>query len=78
MKEEDENLKRKTKDLQLLIEKYKKELDKVRSECNHLDSELKVVQNKSEISGNLRKVCVICNKIVGYPSQSDIDTFYKS
>jgi hypothetical protein len=78
VKEEDENLKKKTKGLQLLIEKYKKELDKVRSECKHLDSELRVVKNKSEVYGSLRKVCIVCEGVVGYPSQNDIDTFYKT
>ena len=34
MEEKEENLKRKTEDLQLLIEKYKKKLDEVRSDCS--------------------------------------------
>ena len=76
MKEEEKNLKKKTENLQLLIEKYKKELDNVRNDCKHPESKLKVVTKESGTSGSLRIVCVICEKIIGYPSQKDIENYY--
>ena len=52
MEEKDENLKKKTEDLQLLIEKYKKKLDEVRSDCSCKKSKVKMVKNENGITVN--------------------------
>lgn len=78
MEEKEENLKRKTEDLQLLIEKYKKKLDEVRSDCSCKKSKIKMIKNENGISGDLRLVCLVCSKVVGYPSKKDIDYYYNN
>jgi hypothetical protein len=74
VEENDDNLKKKSQQLQLLIEKYKKELDNVRSDCNHKSKKVKLIVEPGT-SGVFRLVCEICDKIVGYPSKSDLDDF---
>ena len=71
------NLKKKSKNLQLLIEKYKKELEEVRSDCSHKESKPKLVVDKNGTSASLRIVCVVCDMVVGYPSSKELNEFYK-
>lgn len=73
----EEALKKKSQNLQLLIEKYKKELDKVRDDCPHKESGPKLIFDKNSTSASLRIVCKVCGMIIGYPSKEDTKKFYK-
>lgn len=69
-----DNIKKKSSELKLLIEKYKKSLEEIQEECKH-EPMLKLVSENGRSSA-LRIVCQNCEKIIGYPSQSDNEDFY--
>tara|TARA_Y100000389_G_scaffold71251_1_gene67978 strand:+ start:695 stop:946 length:252 start_codon:yes stop_codon:yes gene_type:complete len=69
-----DNIKKKSSELKLLIEKYKKNLKEIQEECRH-EPILKLV-SESGLSSALRIVCKNCEKVIGYPSQSDNKDFY--
>tara|TARA_B100000900_G_C20498590_1_gene682733 strand:- start:397 stop:648 length:252 start_codon:yes stop_codon:yes gene_type:complete len=69
-----DSIKKKSSELKLLIEKYKKTLKEVQEDCNH-EPILKLVSENGRSSA-LRVVCEQCDKIIGYPSQTDNKDFY--
>lgn len=69
------NIKKKSSELRLLIEKYQKNLEEIQEECNHKPI-LKLV-SENGITSALRIVCENCDKTIGYPSKLDTDSFYK-
>lgn len=71
--ESDNNLKKKSEHLELLIEKYKKALNDIRQDCSHKISKLKLIKDEGGSTGNFRMVCDVCGKITGYPSKSDLE-----
>jgi len=74
--EGEEEVKKKSKQLTLLIEKYNKELEKVRKKCRHNDIYLKFIFDENGASKGLRTVCKSCEKITGYPNKSQSDEYY--
>lgn len=74
--DKDKEVKKKTKQLQLLIEKYNKELDKVRDVCQHKDIDVKLTFDENGASKGLRTFCKSCDKIIGYPTKAQQDKFY--
>jgi hypothetical protein len=52
-------------------------LKKVRSECNHIDRVMKFTYPCGYSIGNLRWTCLLCETIVGYPTEKEIKIFLK-
>ena len=46
----------------------KKEIEQYQLNCNHKNSSIKTLEN-----GDIRKVCDNCEKVLGYPSKSELD-----
>tara|TARA_B100000963_G_scaffold359405_1_gene386675 strand:+ start:2064 stop:2309 length:246 start_codon:yes stop_codon:yes gene_type:complete len=69
-----DDIKKRSSEIKLLIEKYKKSLKEIQEECNH-EPLLKLVSENGR-SSSLRIVCKNCEKIIGYPSASDTNDFY--
>jgi len=55
--------------------KIESELRKIREECNHAQRTVKQIPRGEGRQTDTRWVCDECTKIVGYPSQFDIDKF---
>tara|TARA_R110001606_G_C14990810_1_gene605755 strand:+ start:134 stop:385 length:252 start_codon:yes stop_codon:yes gene_type:complete len=67
-------IKKKSSELKLLIEKYQKSLKEIQGDCKHAPT-VKLVSDDG-VTNALRVVCRDCEKIIGYPSASDTDKFY--
>lgn len=63
-----DRLKRDLKDTQ-------KKIDSIQSDCSHKESELAMVPN-----GTFKVIvrCKVCDKLIGYPSQEELDNFLKN
>ncbi len=58
------------------IKVLEKELKEIQGQCNHPD--YKLMNCPSEFSTfSLKKVCVKCEKEIGYPSQQEVDAWAK-
>jgi len=66
----------KAKKLKEDIKSLEKELKEIQGSCNHPD--YKLMNCPSEFSTfSLKKVCVTCDKEIGYPSQQEVDSWAK-
>lgn len=66
----------KTKKIREDIKILEKELKDIQSNCNH--PEYKITNCPSETSSfSLKRVCMKCQKEIGYPSQQEIDNWAK-
>jgi len=55
------------------IREKAKELEKVQEDCSHPDEKICVKDiGRGEGRSEFRKVCGICGKAIGYPSQKEI------
>lgn len=67
-------IKKKSSELKLLIEKYQKSLKEIQGDCKHTPT-LKLISDNG-VTNVLRVVCGDCEKTIGYPSPNDTDKFY--
>jgi septal ring factor EnvC (AmiA/AmiB activator) len=66
-----------TKKLKESIKSLEKELNDIQESCQH--SEYKIANCPKENSGfSLKRVCKVCEKEIGYPSQEEIDNWATS
>ena len=64
----------------LLAKKQKidKEIAILQKSCKHLKKSVRLVRkNVDSTSPSIRYVCNECSMILGYPTQQDIDNFFK-
>lgn len=54
------------------IKSLRKDLDEIRSECKHLEYEVKNC-SESGTKFELKKICLVCLKEIGYPSENEIN-----
>lgn len=67
----------KARQIQQDIKSLEKELKEIQCSCTH--KEYKIANCPSESSTfSLRRVCLKCQKEIGYPSQQEIDDWAKS
>ena len=72
MENEEDSIKQRVEELNNIIKDASKELDDIQSNCNHKETDIKSV---GELGRDIRKICLKCNRIVGYPSQSEIENY---
>ena len=66
-----------TKKIKESIKSLEKELNEIQESCQH--AEYKVANCPKENSGfSLKRVCKVCEKEIGYPSQEEIDNWASS
>jgi peptidoglycan hydrolase CwlO-like protein len=59
-------------------QKIEKEIEKLQKSCQHSIKSIKNVRENLDSSTTvIRYVCDECNKIIGYPSNEDINDFLK-
>ena len=59
-------------------QKIEKEIAILRKSCKHYKKSVKQVRkNVDSTSPSIRYVCNECSMILGYPTQQDIDNFFK-
>ena len=59
-------------------QKIEKEIATLQNSCKHYKKSVKAVRkNVDSTSPSLRYVCDECLMILGYPTQQDIDNFFK-
>jgi len=69
--EAETELKGKAKQLRDEISKQEQELKRVQETCKHPKEELKFVPSSG--GSNLKVMCEVCNKILRYPSENDLE-----
>ena len=67
---ENSEISKKVEELLSNLTDNKKELDEIQSNCKH--SEFTISDDPNETSFSLRKVCKVCKKVIGYPSDSEL------
>ena len=60
-------------ELEQVIKKTTKELDELQKNCSHPKESVKIKDINPESSSDIRKICGICNHILGYPSKEEMD-----
>ena len=76
--DKEENPTRKqTKEIKNTIKTLEKELDTIQSSCLHKESEIRNCQNENR-GFSLRRVCILCEKEIGYPTQGEIDKWARA
>lgn len=68
-------IKKKSSEIKLLIEKYQKTLSEIQDLCKHTPTLKQISENG--VSAELRIVCKNCEKVIGYPTKNDTEDFYK-
>jgi hypothetical protein len=68
-------IKKKSSEIKLLIEKYQKTLTEIQDLCKHIPVLKQISENG--VSAELRVVCENCEKVIGYPTKNDTEDFYK-
>ena len=59
-------------------QKIEKEIALLQKSCKHYKKSVKAVRkNVDSTSPSIRYVCDECSMILGYPTQQDIDNFFK-
>ena len=59
-------------------QKIEKEIALLQNSCKHHKKSVKAVRkNVDSTSPSIRYVCNECSMILGYPTQQDIDNFFK-
>jgi hypothetical protein len=71
---EDNHTRKQTKEIKNTIRTLEKELDTIQSSCLHKESEIRNCQNENR-GFSLRRVCILCEKEIGYPTQIEIDNW---
>ena len=59
-------------------QKIEKEIATLQKSCKHSEKSVKQVRkNVDSTSPSIRYVCDECLKVLGYPNQQDIDSFFR-
>ena len=59
-------------------QKIEKEIATLQNSCKHYKKSVKAVRkNVDSTSPSIRYVCDECLKVLGYPNQQDIDSFFR-
>ena len=59
-------------------QKIEKEIATLQKSCKHNEKSVKQVRkNVDSTSPSIRYVCDECLKVLGYPNQQDIDSFFR-
>lgn len=69
--EKNDLIRNSVKEIYTLLKEKNKELDEIQSNCIHPKLKLKDI-HPSNLS-DIRKCCDVCEKILGYPSQDELD-----
>ena len=74
-KEDSQEIKKIVKDLESQIDELCGKLTGIQSTCRHTEKEVKFTSNTDSGRQELRWVCSVCNKVIGYPNPEDIKKF---
>jgi hypothetical protein len=66
----------KISEIKKVIKDLEKQVDAIQSDCNHSESEIKNCPTQSK-TFCLKKICKVCQKELGYPSQEEIERWAK-
>ncbi len=63
----------------LVIQKDKiiKEIESIQEECAHIDRHIKFINDGNGSVSKTRWVCQGCEKVLGVPSNTDVETWMK-
>ncbi len=71
---DNQKIQEKVKELSDKICKYQKELDDIRNQCKHKDSKIELCHlEKGSTIRELRKICLYCGDLIGYPNKEEIE-----
>lgn len=70
-----DSIKSEVEDILNKISNLEIRLNSIRSICKHPMDDINIENIKDSGGVDLRKVCNVCKKILGYPSKSDIDNW---
>jgi hypothetical protein len=73
MDKNNDDIKKKSEEIEKTIKDSKKELEELQGSCNHEEYSVKqVVKEEGSIRTAVQKVCDFCGKHLGYPSPSEL------
>jgi len=72
-KEKEDLIKKQTTNLEQTIKDTAKELEELQKSCLHPKESHKIKDINPEGSSDIRKVCGLCNHIMGYPTKDEMD-----
>lgn len=73
----DEAPSHKISEIKKVIKDLEKQVESIQSVCSHLEYEIKNCPTQTR-TFCLKKICRMCQKEVGYPSQDEIDKWAKN
>ena len=74
-KEHDEEIKKEVRDLESQLDTLCGKLKTIQDSCRHTEKEVKFTSNTDSGRQELRWVCSVCNKVIGYPTPEDVKKF---
>jgi hypothetical protein len=66
----------KVSEIKKVIKDLEKQVESIQSDCSHSEYEIKNCPSQTK-TFCLKRICKVCQKEVGYPSQEEIDTWAK-